>query len=390
MTSRATYSFYEALTPMPSTSQVFDPDRYTSAPDDWYIACSDILGSTAAVASGRHSDVNFAAAAMISALSNLCGAIPYQFGGDGAVALIPPQFADEARKVLARTRTFAKREFKLDLRVGFVAINALSERKCDVLVGRYEPSPGNAYAVFQGSGVEVLELAVKERWEDRSLTALAMIRDDEDDGQPPDLTGLSCRWQPLQSTHGKMISLVIRGGNHGDLHAHLHALTGVVALKAASFEALRNKWPVRGIVREAKAQRRGTPLVLWIGWIGLKSLFLSFFYKFKLKLGPWHPEIYKREIVENAVDFARSGEVLSLVFDCPADRIETVRAFLEEHHSRGDIQYGMHISDHAVMTCFVTSPAQNEHVHFIDGGDGGYTKAATHLKAQSRALLEAT
>ncbi len=65
---------------------------------------------------------------MISALSNLAGTIPYQFGGDGAVALIPPGFADEARKVLARTRTFAKREFKLDLRVGFSHLAPLGTR----------------------------------------------------------------------------------------------------------------------------------------------------------------------------------------------------------------------------------------------------------------------
>ncbi len=235
MNTRATYSFYEALTPMPSASMVFEASRYVQAPDDWFIACSDIKGSTAAVESGRHSDVNFAAAAMISALSNLAGSIPYQFGGDGAVALVPPDFAAEARKVLARTRTFAKREFNLDLRVGFVPVGALSERKCEVLVGRYEPSPGNAYAVFQVSGVEDLEQAVKARSADVALTELAMVRDDEDDGEPPDLAGLSCRWQPLQSKHGKMVSLVIRGGDHGELHMSLHKLTGVESLKAASW-----------------------------------------------------------------------------------------------------------------------------------------------------------
>jgi hypothetical protein len=36
------------------------------------------------------------------------------------------------------------------------------------------------------------------------------------------------------------------------------------------------------------------------------------------------------------------------------------------------------------MTCFVTTPSQNEHVHFIDGGDGSYTSAATQLTAQAR------
>ncbi len=389
MNTRATYSFYEALTPMPSASMVFEASRYVQAPDDWFIACSDIKGSTAAVESGRHSDVNFAAAAMISALSNLAGSIPYQFGGDGAVALVPPDFAAEARKVLARTRTFAKREFNLDLRVGFVPVGALSERKCEVLVGRYEPSPGNAYAVFQGSGVEDLEQAVKARSADVALTELAMVRDDEDDGEPPDLAGLSCRWQPLQSKHGKMVSLVIRGGDHGELHMSLHKLTGVESLKAASFGALVNKWPAKGIVREAKALHGNWPVSLLVTWIALKSLFLSVFYKFDLALGPWLPSRYKREVAENAVDFARSGAALALVFDCPEDRIEVVRGFMDDHQAKGELQYGMHVSDHAVMTCFVTSPSQNEHVHFIDGGDGGYTAAATHLKAQLRKLSAA-
>lgn len=367
---------------MPSAAMIFDAGRYAQAPDDWFIACSDIRGSTEAVASGRHSDVNFSAAAMISALSNLAGTIPYQFGGDGAVALIPPGFADEARKVLARTRTFAKREFKLDLRVGFVPVRDLTERKCEVLVGRYEPSPGNAYAVFQGSGVEELEQAVKARSADTSLTDLAMVRDDEDDGEPPDLTGLSCRWQPLKSTRGKMVSLVIRGGDHGELHKNLHKLTGVDSLKAASFGALVNKWPAKGIVREAKALHGKWPVPLLVAWIALKSLILSAFYKYDWPLGAWLPGRYKREVAENAVDFARSGAGLALVFDCPADRIALVRAFMDERQAKGELQYGMHISDHAVMTCFVTSPSQNEHVHFIDGGDGGYTTAATHLKAQ--------
>lgn len=383
MKSRTTHSFYESLTPMPSAAMAFEAGRYAQAPNDWFIACSDIKGSTAAVESGRHSDVNFAAAAMISALSNLAGSIPFQFGGDGAVAMIPPEFAAEARKVLARTRTFARGEFQLDLRVGFVPVSALSARGYQVLVGRYEPSPGNAYAVFQGSGVEELELAVKARGADPSLTDLAMVRDDEDDGAAPDLTGLSCRWQPLKATHGKMVSLVIRGGDHGELHASLHKLTGVESLKATSFGALKDKWPAKGIVREAKAVGGGKNVRLWVVLIALKQLFVGFFYKFNLPIGPWHPERYKREITQNAVDFARSGAGLALVFDCPVDRIELVRSFMDERQARGDLQYGMQLSDHAVMTCFVTTPSQNEHVHFIDGGDGGYTSAATQLKAQA-------
>jgi hypothetical protein len=33
------------------------------------------------------------------------------------------------------------------------------------------------------------------------------------------------------------------------------------------------------------------------------------------------------------------------------------------------------------MTCLVTSESEGLHVHFVDGGSGGYTSAAKQLKA---------
>ena len=44
----------------------------------------------------------------------------------------------------------------------------------------------------------------------------------------------------------------------------------------------------------------------------------------------------------------------------------------------------MHVSETALMTCLVTSTVDSLHVHFVDGGDGGYTSAAKVLKAQAR------
>jgi hypothetical protein len=374
-------SFYDTLTPMRAPGEVFDARHYVAVPHDWYLAVSDIKGSTAAVETGQHSDVNFAAAAMIAALNNLCGAIPYQFGGDGAVALVPQRFAPDARRVLAQTRRFARQEFKLDLRVGLAPMSALAVRGAEVLVGRYEPAPTSAYAVFLGDGVELMESSVKGRADD-GLAALSMIRDDEDDGQPPDLTGLSCRWTPLKSTRGKMVALVVRGADHGALHAELTQRAGVPALNAATLENLQARWPPKGMLREAKARKRWKPLFLSTLLVGLETLAAYVVVKYKLSLGPFSAETYRREVMRGAVDFARSGETLALVFDCPLDRIDVIRAYLDDRQQRRALIYGMHVSDHAVMTCLVTSRADNEHVHFVDGGDGGYTKAATQLKAR--------
>jgi hypothetical protein len=374
-------SFYDILTPMREPGQVFDSRHYVTVPPSWYLAVSDIKGSTAAVETGQHSDVNFAAASIIAALSNLCGSIPYQFGGDGAVALIPPQHAAPARKVLAQIRRFAQAEFKLDLRVGLAPMEALVARGKEVLVGRYEPAPSSAYAVFLGDGVDHMESSVKGRADD-SLAALAMISDD-DDGEAPDLTGLSCRWTPLRSARGKMVALVMRGADHGALHMELKRLAGVPALNAASLDNLQVRWPPKGLLREARARRRGGSLALTALRVGVETLVGYIFFKFNLSLGAFSAERYRRDLTRGAVDFARSGQTLALVFDCPGDRIDAIRAYLDARCGRGELEYGMHISDHAVMTCFVTS-TEDEHVHFVDGGDGGYTRAATELKMRLR------
>ena len=59
-----------------------------------------------------------------------------------------------------------------------------------------------------------------------------------------------------------------------------------------------------------------------------------------------------------------------------------MRAFLDDRSAKGRLRYGMSLSDHAVMTCLVVSAADGKHVHFVDGGDGGYTRAATEMKAK--------
>ena len=82
--------FYQTLPPMRTPHAVFDQAGYAQAPADWLIAVSDIQGSTAAVQAGNHSDVNFAAAAMIAArivaeLKDRVGALPQPGRGEPVV-----------------------------------------------------------------------------------------------------------------------------------------------------------------------------------------------------------------------------------------------------------------------------------------------------------------
>lgn len=372
-------SFYEALTPITGLEDSFDEARYAPVPDDWLLAVSDIRGSTAAVAEGRHADVNFAAAAIIAGLVNRFGTIPFQFTGDGAVALLPPAWAAEARRELARSRGFARRQLALELRVGLLAVGGLRGLGAMLSVGRYEPSPGNSYALFGGDAVQRLEAAIKERG-DPQLARLAAVDEGLDDGEAPDLTGLSCRWDPLRAVRGRMVSLVVEGAGVGALHAELLELARLPALSAAVPASLVLHWPPRRLWLEARARPPGRPVLWRAAELLVRSLAQWVVFRLRLPVGRFDPERYRREILTNLIDFSRSGEMLNIVFDCPAERIPLVRQHLEERSRRGELSFGMHLADFAVMTCLVASAADGRHVHFVDGGDGGYTLAAVELK----------
>lgn len=381
-------NFYQAVAPMTTTAAVFEPERYVRAPDDWLVALGDIEGSTAAVEAGRHSAVNYVAASLVTALTNLCGPIPFQFGGDGAVALVPPELAAQARRELARNRGFAARDCGLRLRVGLVSVAQLTARGADLLVGRYEPTPGNAQAQFLGSAIALLERAIKERG-DPALARLAAVGEAEDDGELPDLTGLSCRWDPIRPRRGKMLSLVIQGAPHGAMHATLLRLAGLDSLRVAELASLDVHWPPRNLWLEARARRGRAPLLLSAARVLAESLASTLLFRWKLRLGRFDPERYRREMLANLFDFSRSGETFSLVFDCPEERIAVIRRTLEAEAADGALRFGMHVSDYAVVTCLVNSASEGLHVHFADGGDGGYTRAASELKAQNAAAQAA-
>ena len=58
-----------------------------------------------------------------------------------------------------------------------------------------------------------------------------------------------------------------------------------------------------------------------------------------------------------------------------------LQQFLEAENKLGNLAFGMHKSREALVTCIVRSFNGN-HMHFVDGSDGGYALAARGLKKQ--------
>ncbi len=376
-------NFFAELPRLEKSGDTFDVTRYRGAPDDWELVVTDIVDSTHAVADGRHKTVNFVAAMAIAALKNLCAPIPlpFLFGGDGSVVMVPPQFAGAARLALARVRGFALREFGMQLRVGICPVSLLRAYGSDVRVGRFEPTPGNHFGVFLGGGVGMLEAAARGRG-DAGLIAQVAVAQSLDDGVAVDLDGLSCSWNPVQSGRGRMLTLIIQGA---DDPGAVHSQVMVMARQGGGAEPVRSDtlrmgWPPKGYMLEARAIRRGGPLWLAALKVLANTLIARLIFLVGRPVGGFEPARYIGEVATNT-DFCKHDDTVSFVIDCPLDCIASIQAFLHREMSAGRLRYGMSVSETALMTCLVTTPAGGLHVHFVDGGDGGYTAAAKTMKA---------
>ena len=104
--------------------------------------------------------------------------------------------------------------------------------------------------------------------------------------------------------------------------------------------------------------------------------------RFGWTIGRFDPKVYKREVASNS-DFRKFDDGLKMTIDVDADVLQRIENRLKQAEEAGICSYGLHRQKSALMTCLVISPLQPDHVHFIDGADGGYAMAAASLKAKA-------
>ena len=202
-----------------------------------------------------------------------------------------------------------------------------------------------------------------------------------DDGAPVDLEGLSCRWDTLRSARGAMLTLILQGAaDLTDVYANVVALAGPDSeTRPVRQNTLKVRWPPAGFMLEARARRRGRSLIVWAGRVLMETLLARLLLARSKPTGNFDPQRYRSEMVTNT-DFCKHDETVCLVIDCPLAAVEAIKSYLVEAAPARGIRYGIHVSQTALMTCLVMSAADSLHVHFVDGGAGGYTSASRSLK----------
>ena len=384
------HDFFQRLPELRRFSDLADAHRYHDAPADWWVIITDVQGSTRAIEAGRYRDVNALGVSSIIALENALPEIelPFVFGGDGATLLVPGVARERAESALRGVRALARTAFDLSLRCGMVSVAELGRQGQRIGVARFRVSPHVVLAMFIGNG-----LVTAERWiKDPSRGARHEVG--LDGPSACNLEGFECRWHPVRSTRGSILSLLVSA--RGDDEAHksriyqhllgeLEQILGVGSGLPISESQLSIGGPLSDFATEARVLS-GEPRGMAFDHAKKHARKKSTIGKLLMALGKgaggFDGARYKSELVQNS-DFRKFDDTLRMVVDVSEAQYTAIEHALAAAHERGEVVYGLHRSRDALLTCLVRA-YQGNHVHFVDGSHGGYALAAKQLKAQLR------
>ncbi len=378
--------FYRNLKSFSDFSGITDNSHFHPVPDSWNVVLTDIKGSTKAIQAGRYKEVNMLGAACITCVANALGhtEFPFVFGGDGATMLIPDRDLDLVSQELLNLKALSEKDFGLELRLGLVPVSSLYQMGAELTVGKYQLSPGNYTAQFKGGGLTLAEDLIKNDQNGAKLLSLDGLR------TPPNLEGLSCRIQPIDSKHGVILSLLVKPKLNqekdkilGQVMETLRALLNSDFNQASpvSKDRLVWKWPPETIKFEALFLKGNRTFLAEFFSATLRSLIAWLLLNFNVNLAGFKPQTYKDELVLNS-DFKKFDDILRMVIDCTEEQATSIEKYLAKMASESQVSYGTHRSSHALLTCMVKSASSNQHMHFVDGSNGGYALAALQMKTQ--------
>jgi hypothetical protein len=96
---------------------------------------------------------------------------------------------------------------------------------------------------------------------------------------------------------------------------------------------------------------------------------------------------YLKQLVEMSDTLVIDGRINTVITGTAQQRLILQKA-LNQLEKNNEILYGLYVSGESIMSCYVRD-LEDDHIHFVDGADGGYTQAAGILKQKIRDKLNA-
>ncbi len=363
-----------------------DETRFKAIPEDWNVVITDIKQSTEAIQKGMHQAINLAATASIISALNIAKehniSFPFFFGGDGATLILPSSITEEVIDALSIHQRNVNQFFGLDLRVDKVAVSEIYERGKTISIAKSKLNRRYVIPVVLGEGLDFADKLIKER----TFT----LRDKLEESDKLNLSGMECRWdsvKPPEAQH-EVVCIV---ANAVDPKKQSLVYKEVLEAIERIYGSFNNRRPisVKGLKLLASLPRFKAENQIKFGasslWKMIKSVFDYIIGKMYL-IFKEDGRSYLESLVEHTDTLVVDGRINTVITGTEENRI-ALENDLNRLESEGLIQYGLAVCKESIMSCYVQDRKSN-HIHFVDGSEGGYTRAASVLKKKLRAKVE--
>ena len=374
--------FYSRLpvNEIPLSDLLTEDHLFYRIPSNWHVVITDVKNSTGAVQNGLHETINLIATASIVAVLNIIYkanlTVPFFFGGDGATLIIPPGYLEMVMKALQKHKENTRTNFNLDLRIGQVPVTEIYDKGHDLRISKLRTSELFSIPVLLGDGLLYAEKKIKGP--DYMLAPILFTED------PLDLNGMQCRWDRIKPPKNvyEVVSLLAIARNTANQSLafkkvidSMDTIYGTAQSRTpVTVENLRLKSTLAKLGLEVRARMGGFNIFNFLNtWIRTN---LGYLY-FKTRKG----KVYLRNLVSMSDTLVIDGRI-NTVISGTAEQREMLVNELNELEANGEIIYGLHVSKESVISCYVRN-VNDKHIHFIDGAEGGYTKAAGMIKRKN-------
>ncbi len=367
---------------MPIRDLFKNKDCFVTVPADWCIVIVDVEIDPSVFNKELNNDANIAATGSIITILNLIKSldtqlqIPYFFRGSGATFIVPQSILVA---IMSAMDTYKKHVFKtlnLSLQFGSVTVADVFKITKAFSIAKLRLNDYLVIPVILGNGLKVAEQLVRKKFKgsvDQSISDL-----------PLDLQGMECRWDEIDPLidEKKIICLLVNceidqsqadifikifdeiDYQFGDLKKRTPITTEKLKLDN-SFKKMRKEM----YARLGKFNRRYLLQNWLITYLG------SFYFKF-FKNG----KNYLYRVTQLSDTMVLDGSI-NTVFAGTERNINKLKLFLDALEADGKIYYGLHATHASIMSCYIEDRDEN-HIHFVDGTEGGYRMADLKLKTK--------
>ncbi len=378
-----TTSFYKELpSHLVSTAGIFEDTNFTALPADWEIIVADVKDSSEAVLDGRHNDVNLVAGGSVIAVLNVAKKlgieIPFFYGGDGGTFIVPARLLKPALAALSAHIANANQNFNLDMHKGHVSVGEMYDAGQFLKIAKLNTGEGLSKAIIVGGGLIEAEKKIK---------AVTEPGIEKKNNNMANMEGLECRWNSIKppALATEIVCLLIVAT---DPWQQIPVFKDVLNQMETIYGDINNRHPLSterlrllftfDKVKKEMIVKYGKWKPLYFLNSMLQTIAGFFYFKYNLNIRKLRGRVYLKQVISNSDTLMIDGRINTIISGTEAQRLQLI-TYLSEKEEEGLLVFGHHVSGESIMTCYIRN-RNKDHIHFVDGSNGGYTQAAVEIK----------